>query len=287
MADLVAIQMTSTPSAEQNLRFIENQLTSLPEYAQLVVLPECFACFGGRDKNQLEIAETLDDGPIQSKLSALSKRYNKWIVAGSLPIKPNSVKYVDADDINSGMSDAAQNKFYAASLVYNANGERVNRYDKIHLFDVSIEDSTGSYLESATTLPGKNVRVFDSPWGRIGQIVCYDLRFPELVQQMSQIDILVVPSAFTKRTGEAHWHPLLQARSIENQCYVVASNQTGVHNNGRETYGNTCIYSPWGELLANLPSEQGWVSAKYDQTLLAKIRRNMPIQQHKTNRNAF
>jgi predicted amidohydrolase len=277
MSDLVAIQITSTPNIKHNLELIEHQLKQLENKLQLVVLPECFAFFGARDKAQIDIAETLDTGPIQIALSALAKRYNKWIVAGTLPIK----------SLRNDTDRSAKTKFYAASLVYNNEGVRVSRYDKIHLFDVSVNDNTGDYKESATTLPGQKVITFDSPWGTVGQIVCYDLRFPELIQKMPQLDVLVVPSAFTRRTGEAHWHPLLQARSIENQCYVVASDQTGVHNNGRETYGNSCIYSPWGELLANLPANEGWVAAKYDKTLLANIRKEMPIQQHKHNRKPF
>jgi predicted amidohydrolase len=277
MTDLVAIQITSTPSIELNLALIENQIKQLANKPQLVVLPECFAFFGGRDKAQIDIAETADNGPIQSALSALAKRYNKWIVAGTVPIKP----------LKNKIESFVKEKFYAASLVYDSEGMLVSRYDKIHLFDVSVNDNTGHYQESATTLPGQNVITFESPWGTVGQIVCYDLRFPELIQKMPQLDVLVVPSAFTRTTGEAHWHPLLQARSIENQCYVVASDQTGVHYNGRETYGNSCIYSPWGELLANLPVNQGWVAAKYDKTLLATIRKEMPIQQHKHNRKPF
>jgi predicted amidohydrolase len=277
MTDLVAIQITSTPSIELNLALIENQIKQLANKPQLVVLPECFAFFGGRDKAQIDIAETADNGPIQSALSALAKRYNKWIVAGTVPIKP----------LKNKIESFVKEKFYAASLVYDSEGMLVSRYDKIHLFDVSVNDNTGHYQESATTLPGQNVITFESPWGTVGQIVCYDLRFPELIQKMPQLDVLVVPSAFTRTTGEAHWHPLLQARSIENQCYVVASDQTGVHYNGRETYGNSCIYSPWGELLANLPANQGWVAAKYDKTLLATIRKEMPIQQHKHNRKPF
>jgi len=277
MTDLVAIQISSTPSVEENLVLVERQLAALPEKLQLVVLPECFACFGSPNKAQTDIAEKLGQGPIQTALSALAKRYNKWIVAGTVPIQPSDDELAEPDS----------SKFYAASLVYNSDGICVSRYDKIHLFDVSVNDNTGHYKESATTLPGETVVTFDSPWGTIGQIVCYDLRFPELIQQMSQLDVLVVPSAFTRRTGEAHWHALLQARSIENQCYVVASDQTGVHNNGRETYGNSCIYSPWGELLANLPENEGWVAAKYDNLLLANIRKEMPIQQHKNNRKPF
>lgn len=277
MGDLVSIQMTSSPSPEENLAFVEQELKALPEKQQLVVLPECFACFGGGSKAQYNIAEILDKGPIQSRLSALAKAHNKWIVAGSMPIKPD-------DTFKSG---AAEKKFYATSLVFDAQGKRVSRYDKIHLFDVTIDDNTGTYRESDSTLYGQDVVTFDSPWGRVGQIICYDLRFPELVQQMGQIDVLVVPSAFTQRTGQAHWYPLLQSRSIENQCYVVASNQTGVHNNARQTFGHSCIYSPWGDLLANLATDRGSLAADYDSALLAKIRQEMPIQQHKKNRNAF
>jgi predicted amidohydrolase len=277
MTDFVAIQITSSPSVENNLDLVERQIKQLPKKQQLLVLPECFACFGAGDKAQIDIAETLGNGPIQRRLADLAKRYNKWIVAGSLPIKAS----VEASD------SAKTEKFYAASLVYNHLGERVSRYDKIHLFDVNVDDNTGSYKESNTTISGEKIVTFDSPWGKVGQIICYDLRFPELIQAMPQLDVLVVPSAFTRRTGEAHWHALLKARSIENQCYVVASDQTGVHENGRETYGNSCIYSPWGELLANLPSNEGWVAAKYDNALLAKIRNEMPIQQHKKNRKTI
>ena len=159
MADLVAIQMTSSPSPEENLAFIEQQIKALPEKQQLLVLPECFACFGGTEKAQYNLAETLDDGPIQTKLSALAKTYNKWIIAGSLPIKPEKL-----DE-----QDSANTKFYAASLVFNSQGERVSRYDKIHLFDVTLDDNTGSYRESDSTLYGQKVSVFDSPWGRVGQ----------------------------------------------------------------------------------------------------------------------
>lgn len=278
MTDLVAIQLCSAPDPTNNLAKVEKQLASLPTHPQLVVLPECFACFGAPDNTQIKLAEALDDGPIQTQLSALAKRYKKWLVAGTLPILP-------APDDTSSLSNAG--KFYAASLVYNHLGERVSRYDKVHLFDVSVNDNTGTYLESSSTLPGQHVVTFDSPWGTIGQIVCYDVRFPELTQAMPQLDVLVVPSAFTQRTGQAHWHTLLKARSIENQCYVVASDQSGVHNNGRETYGNSCVYSPWGELLANLPSGEGWVGALYDQRLLTTIRHEMPLKQHKHNRKQF
>ncbi|MEQ3653161.1 MAG: carbon-nitrogen hydrolase family protein [Glaciecola sp.] len=276
MDDLIAIQITSGPNINANLDAIETELVKLDHDSALVVLPECFACFDAGDKVLMSIAEEIDNGHIQTRIAALAKQYNKWIVAGTIPVKAQQ-----------GEVGYGEDRFYAASLVYDNQGHRVRRYDKIHMFDVSVNDNTNEYRESASTLPGQHVVFFESPWGRVGQIVCYDLRFPELAQRMGQIDVLVVPSAFTLKTGEAHWHALLAARSIENQCYVIAANQTGVHSNGRETYGNSCIYSPWGELLANLPENQGKVGARYQHDLLSSIRQSMPIQTHKTHRTAF
>ena len=148
-------------------------------------------------------------------------------------------------------------------------------------------DSTQQYRESDTSLAGEEVVVFDSPWGRIGQSICYDLRFPELYQQMAQPDIILVPSAFTEATGQAHWHALLRARSIENQCFVMAANQVSSDDVSRKTYGNSCIYSPWGELLASKNTTTGLASACFDSTRIRAVRAKMPLDQHKQNRTAF
>lgn len=261
--------MVSCPDPNENLRQVELMLKK-QEAGSIVVLPECFACFGSSDNALLQITEPLHTGPIQTRIGALAKRYQVWIVAGTIPLATND-----------------PNKFTASCLVFNDRGECVDDYQKIHLFDVSVQDSTKHYQESKHTQAGEKVTVVDGSVGKIGVAVCYDVRFPGLFQAMGQIDILVLPSAFTQTTGRAHWHALLKARAIENQCYVVAANQGGTHENGRETYGHSCIVSPWGEILGELPFKQGTVSARFDVQLLKKIRANMPIHQHNQFRSSF
>lgn len=270
-AQVVALQMVSCPEANTNLDTIDRLLAQLEVNAPtLVVLPECFACFGAPDKFQLEVAESLGDGPIQARLAQMAKHYGVWIVAGTMPIKT-----------------ANPDKFAAACLLFNDRGEQLARYDKIHLFDVQVADNTGSYLESRYTQAGDSVVAIDTPFGRLGLAVCYDVRFPGLFQAMEQIDLLALPAAFTAATGAAHWHGLLQARSIEKQCYVVAANQGGVHNNGRETYGHSLIYSPWGELLGQHEQGPGLVTGMLDLQKIAAIRTKMPISQQNRFRSHF
>lgn len=265
MANLIAVQMISTPDPQQNLQEVDRQLANLQVNEQtLVVLPECFSCFGGSDKKQLELAESPGQGPIQSALSDLAKKYGIWLVAGTMPLQ----------------SQADNNKFTASCLLFDPQGKQVAEYQKIHLFDVQVEDNTRSYKESATTQAGNKVVVVDSPFGRLGLAVCYDLRFPGLFQAMEQVDVLALPSAFTQVTGQAHWMPLLQARAIEKQCYLVAANQGGEHANGRQTYGHSVILSPWGKVLNMIRHGEGIVQASPDNEELQKIRRNMPVSQH-------
>jgi nitrilase len=267
MSNLVALQMTSSPDVSTNLQLVDAGLANLTvTEPTLVVLPECFACFGGGDKGQLAIAETLGDGPIQTALYAMAKRYGVWLVAGSMPIR----------------TDVAD-KFSATCLLINDAGERVSDYQKIHLFDVQVADNTGSYLESRYTRPGNKLVVQDTPFGKLGLAVCYDLRFAGMFDAMSQLgplDVLALPAAFTYKTGQAHWHALLSARAIENQCYVVAADQTGEHANKRQTYGHSCIMSPWGENLCEISDQPGLIQTRLDLSLLAKIRRDMPVNQH-------
>lgn len=264
---MVAIQMNSFPLVEDNLLFVEQQLKSLPPQRPcLVVLPECFACFGGSDKAILDIAENLHQGPIQHKLKQFAKEYDIWLVAGSFPILCQTA-----------------HKFTASSLLINNLGEIVEEYQKIHLFDVQVADNTGAYLESRYTQAGSKLIVSNTPFGNIGLAICYDIRFPSMFSAMSQfapLDVLVLPAAFTQQTGQAHWHALLTARAIENQCYIVAANQTGEHRNKRQTFGHSCIISPWGEKLAELPQATGMIHAQMDQQLLADIRTKMPVYQH-------
>ncbi len=270
MAKLTAIQMVSTPDVDDNFSQLENQLASLDrESPQLVVVPECFVCFGGRDNDLLELAKKPSNN-ILERLQTLAQRYQCWLIAGTIPVL--------AED---------GNRFRAASFCIDEQGAVRGRYDKIHLFDVDVGDATGTYLESRHTEPGDSVVLIESPFGKIGMAVCYDVRFAGLFQAMQEADVLVLPSAFTQRTGEAHWHALLRARAIEMQSYVIGANQGGIHPNGRETFGNSCVYSPWGELLSCLDKGPGVVSATFDNDLIASIRQRMPIRQHTKFRSYF
>ena len=266
-ANVVAIQMTSSPLVEDNLLFVEQQLKLLPPLRPcLVVLPECFACFGGGDKLLLEIAEDLHHGPIQLKLKQFAIQYGIWLVTGSLPLRCTTA-----------------NKFTASCLLINEHGKIVEEYQKIHLFDVKVADVTGTYLESRNTQAGNKLIVISTPFGVLGLAICYDIRFAGMfiaMNQIAQLDVLVLPAAFTQQTGQAHWHSLLTARAVESQCYIVAANQTGKHRNKRQTYGHSCIISPWGEKVAELPHGIGMIHAQIDHQLLADIRTNMPVYQH-------
>jgi nitrilase len=265
--NIVAIQMTSSPLVADNLLFVEQQLQLLPPQRPcLVVLPECFACFGGGDQLMLDIAEDLDHGPIQHKLKQLAKQYNIWLVAGSLPILCPAV-----------------NKFTASCLLINDQGKIVEEYQKIHLFDVQVADNTGTYLESRYTESGNKLIVTNTPFGNLGLAVCYDIRFAGMflaMNQIAQLDVLALPAAFTQQTGKAHWESLLRARAIENQCYIVSANQTGIHRNKRQTYGHSCIISPWGEKLVELSHDTGMIHTQINHQLLADIRTKMPVYQH-------
>jgi predicted amidohydrolase len=267
VTNLVAVQMCSTPDVDVNFAMLNEELKKLPENRPtLVVLPECFACFGASDKALLAIAETSGCGPIQQKLRELAKKYALWLVAGSIPLKTDN-----------------PDKFTASCLLIDDKGEIKHEYQKIHMFDVQVADNTGSYAESRSTQAGNQIVVADTPFGKLGLAVCYDLRFPGLFAQMSelsQLDVIALPAAFTYATGEAHWQALLAARAIENQCYVIAANQSGIHANKRHTFGHSCIISPWGETLVQISHQPGIVQSQLDNTLLADIRRKMPVNQH-------
>jgi predicted amidohydrolase len=263
------IQMTSVPDVQNNIAFVEQCLTSYPNQHELrnsiVVLPECFALFGGRDKDNLGIAENIGSGPIQTQLARLAVKFELYLVAGSMPTtSENSAK------------------FYASTLVFAPSGKLIADYQKIHLFDVEVSDSTGSYLESNSTEPGQNVVCFDTEFGKVGLAICYDLRFPGLFQALREQGVvaIVLPSAFTETTGQAHWQPLIQARAIENQVFMIASDQNGVHSNGRETHGHSMIVSPWGKVLCNAKRENGLFGSTLDIDELKKIRKKMPVAQH-------
>ena len=259
--------MASGPNVTANLEEAEKLIkTAVQQDAELVVLPENFAIMGLTEADKVAIAEVPGEGPIQQFLSQQASRHGIWIVGGTIPIESGSM-----------------GKVYSASLLYNSQGDMIARYDKIHLFDVVLEDSSESYNESETIEPGDDVVVVDTPFGKLGIAVCYDLRFPELFRAMADVgmEICVLPSAFTSITGRAHWESLLRARAIENLCYIIAPDQGGYHKNGRETYGDSMIIDPWGVVLNRLPHGTGVVVSDIDLEKLRKTRKNFPALQHK------
>ena len=272
MTKIAAIQMASGTNVSANLNEVSRQILSAAQAgAKLIVLPENFAIMGIHDSDHVQIAEEDGAGPIQKFLSEQAKKNKVWLVAGTVPLKLNS------DNTN------YEKKVYAACLVYNEKGERVSRYDKIHLFDVHLEITSETYNESETIEAGNKAVIVETPFGKIGLAICFDLRFPELFRQLVLLgaDIIVLPSAFTAITGKAHWEVLLRARAIENLCYVVASAQGGYHVSGRETYGDSMIVDPWGTVLDRLPHGSGYVIADVDIENINNIRKNFPVLQNR------
>ncbi|RRS09940.1 carbon-nitrogen hydrolase family protein [Pseudoalteromonas sp. J010] len=270
MAKVIALPMCSAQTAEVNLAYLRRQLALLViEEETLVCLPESWLAFCENAQQAWEGAHHSEQYLIE--LSALCRQYGIWLAAGTIATLGVDEKYL------------------AASYLFNSCGEIVARYNKIHLFDANISDKTKQYRESERTLPGQEIVVADSPFGKIGFSVCYDLRFASLYQAMRALgaELFLVPSAFTCATGAAHWQPLLQARAIENQCYVVAAAQSGNHENGRETYGHSLIVSPWGEILADTKTSLEPISQKIDRALLDSIRRNMPVMDHNRFKSEF
>lgn len=271
MVNLVAVQMTSQPDIDTNLAFVEEQLSQLDtSQPTLVVLPECFALFGTRDRELLEAAEPRYSGKIGQAMQRLARQFGVYLVSGTFPLQSEQI-----------------DKFTASCLLVGPDGDIIDEYKKIHMFDVAINDNTGSYQESKYTEAGDRVVVCDTPLGRIGLSVCYDVRFPGLFNAMGDVDILVVPAAFTQHTGNAHWHTLVRARAIEKQCYVVAPNQTGEHANGRQTYGHSVIYSPWGDTLAELGQQTGMAQASVSVKDRDALKESMPVSQHNQFRSDF
>ena len=261
---MAAVQMVSGPEVGANLAEADRLLArAAGEGARLVALPEFFPIMGRRETDKLGACEPLGSGPIQQFLSERARRLGIWIVGGSVPLQGRS-----------------QDKVLNSSLVYDDAGRLVARYDKIHLFGFDSGDER--YVEANTIEPGSEVVTVDTPFGRLGLSVCYDLRFPELYRRMPPVDVILVPSAFTVTTGRAHWEILLRARAIENQAYVLAPAQGGRHPSGRETHGDTMIVDPWGVILARLPSGPGVVSAEIDRARIATVRASLPALEHRT-----
>lgn len=260
---IAAIQMASGPNVLANLdeaaRLIE---IAAKAGAKLVALPEYFAIMGMKDTDKVAAREAPGEGPIQAFLAAQAKRRKIWLVGGSVPLACNNAK-----------------KVFNSCLVYNDKGQQVARYDKIHLFGLDL--GSEHYREEKTIQPGKEVVTVDTPFGRMGLSICYDLRFPELYRAMAGVDFIVVPSAFTATTGKAHWETLIRARAIENLAYVIAPAQGGYHVSGRETHGDSMIVDPWGNILDRLPRGSGIVIANLNPAYQSSLRNSLPALQHR------
>lgn len=273
MLRIAAIQMNSGDAVATNLRRARRYLAAASaEGAKLAVLPENFAFMGQRDAERVALAEPDGAGPLQGFLAGVAAELGLWIVGGTLPVASEDAR-----------------RPYAACCVYDARGQRVARYDKLHLFDVRLPQSNEAYRESRSTMPGAGPVMLETPWGRLGVAVCYDLRFPELFRWMAGegMDLLAIPAAFTRRTGAAHWEPLLRARAIENLCYVAAAAQTGTHPGGRQTWGRSLVVDPWGGIMAAAGSRPGLVMATIDTAQLRKLRQQFPVLEHRRREAGF
>ena len=264
---VAAVQMSSTDSVTDNLARVERLLGQATEFgARLAVLPENFALMPRSSRHKTEIAETPGRGPLQDFLTATAKRYGLWIVAGSLPLKSPDPR-----------------RTYGASIVYDAAGRRRDIYRKIHLFDVDLADSGESYRESNSMYPGDELVAPDTPFGKLGLTICYDLRFPELYRALVDAGAILftVPSAFTETSGRAHWELLLRARAVENLAYVIAAGQTGHHPDGRSTWGHSMVVDPWGRILAACEAGEGLAIADVEPARVAELRRVFPALSHR------
>lgn len=264
---IAAIQLASGPNVTANLAETERLIAEATENgAGLVVLPENFAFMGSREQDLLSLREQDGDGPLQAFLAQTARRFGVWLVGGTLPL-----------------GSARENRVRSACLLIDDQGRRVARYDKMHLFDVQLLDGDERYAESSVIDAGDQVVVADSPFGRLGLAVCYDLRFPELFRSMLDqgVELIAMPAAFTAITGKAHWEVLTRARAIENLCYLVAAAQGGFHVNGRETHGHSLILDPWGTIMAQVPRGSGTISAVLDRDYQATLRRTFPTLSHR------
>jgi deaminated glutathione amidase len=275
---VAAIQTLSTPDVSRNLAAAAALVAQAAHQgAELVVLPEYFCLMGQHDRDKLGIAEDDGHGPIQQTMAALARQHGVWLAAGTLPIKAQTDPQAPVTHVRN------------ACCVYSPEGHREARYDKIHLFRFATERESydeGRVLEAGTvpvsfTLPSKSDGAL-----RVGLSICYDLRFPELYRQLSPshapCDVLLVPAAFTHTTGQAHWELLLRTRAVENQCFVIASAQGGLHENGRRTFGHSMVIDPWGQVLAMRADDgEGVVMAQLDLARLSTVRQQLPALTHR------
>lgn len=262
---LAVVQMNSGIDVTENLQHVQQRVAdAVAQGAQLVVLPECFSSYGGGDLAGL--VDQLRQLNVEQWLSDLSKAHSVWLVAGTIPV---------------ASSDPGDDRVCSRCLVFDSQGREVSYYDKIHLFDVSVADSTGNYRESKDYQPGRHAAMFDTPWGRISPLICYDLRFPELFKCLAVqgVEIFCLPSAFTAVTGAAHWETLLRARAIENSAFVVAANQCGTHGQ-RSTWGHSMIVDPWGRVQMDAGESPGVLVADLESAELDRVRNSIPSLQH-------
>jgi predicted amidohydrolase len=261
---VAAVQMASGPNVAGNLSEARRLIEKAAEQgARLIVLPEYFPIMGLNETDKVRAREQPGSGAIQDFLSEMARKHKVWIVGGSIPL-----------------ASSAPDKVLNTCLVFDENGVQVARYDKIHLFNLDLGNE--HYHEANTIAPGNQVVVVDSPFGRIGLAICYDLRFPELFRAMKDVDIIVLPAAFTETTGKMHWEVLVRARAIENLAYVVAAAQGGYHVSGRETHGHSMIVDPWGRVLDQLTRGSGVVMAEVNPSYQASLRASLPALSHRT-----
>lgn len=257
------IQMCSTADLNTNLKQAEKLIQeACRQGAELVVLPEYFPIMAHNHQAKLECQEPFGNGKIQAWIAQMATTYHCWLIAGSIPIR--------SDD---------EQRPHARCLVVNERGECQGYYDKLHMFDVEVNDATSQYCESRGTMPGSAPAIIDSPWGKIGLAICYDIRFPELFAYYRDqgVSFVALPSAFTVPTGAAHWQILLQARAVDSQCFVLAPAQTGQHQNGRETWGHSMMVDPWGDIVGELKQQVGVLVKQLELSKIEHVRSKMPL----------
>lgn len=261
---VAAVQMISTPEPADNMRTVARRVHEAADAgASLVLLPEYWPLLGHHEQDKLQYAETPGQGPLQDFMASTARDAGVWLLGGTVPLV-------------SGVPGKVLNTL----LAYDPQGQPCARYDKIHLF--GFHRGEESFDESRTIVPGTQVAVLETPFARVGLSICYDLRFPELYRAMGACDLIVMPAAFTYTTGRAHWEILLRARAIENQCYVLAAAQGGMHPNGRRTWGHSMLIDPWGEICASLPEGEGLVIGELDLGRQSSVRESLPALLHRT-----
>lgn len=260
---VAAIQMTSSEQVEDNCRAAEKWVTQAAEMgAKLVLLPEYWPILGLSETDKLACAQRDLNDVLPQRMAAWAKHHHICLIGGSIP-----------------MISPEDGKVWNTTLVFNEEGVCVATYHKIHLFD--FDGSAHTFKESRTVVAGQQIVTVNTPVGPTGLSICYDIRFPELYRAMGEVNLIVLPAAFTVETGHAHWEILLRARAIENQCYLLASAQSGRHSNGRDTWGHTMLIDPWGQIVAELAEGEGVVAGEVDLTYIQEIRTKLPALQHR------